>query len=593
MPRKRREIDFKYNFYLYLGLLKKYKWRVFLILSLVFMIEASYLVGNFLFKLIIDRGNEFLNKTLNYETYLKILIIFAIIFLSSIVLRFFFKFMMIHFMNLLSMNLIIDLKRKFFNHIIHLSYEFHTTHKTGSLISRLGRGGAAVERMTDVLIFNFSPLLFQLVITGAALIYFDLISGVVAMVAAISFVTYSILIQNKQKIHNVYRNEKEDLEKAYISDIMTNIDSIKHFGKENYIKNRFKHISKITGLALLKFWKYFRWMDSGQGTILAFGSFFLVFFPMLKFLKGDLEIGTLVFIYTAYGNFIGPMYAFVSGTRDYYRSMGDFEDLFQYNKIENEIKDKSKAEELNIKKGEIEFKDITFNYGKRRIFENFNLKVNKNQKIALVGHSGSGKTTLIKLLYRLYNLNRGRILIDGKDIKELKQESLRSELSIVPQECVLFDDTIYNNIAFSDPSANRKEVLKAMKFAQLDKIIEEFPNKEKTIVGERGVRLSGGEKQRVSIARAILANKKILVLDEATSSLDSQTEHDIQEDLKKLMQGRTSLIIAHRLSTIMHADKIVVLEKGKIVQIGKHRDLIRSKGVYKRLWNLQKGGYIK
>ena len=189
-------------------------------------------------------------------------------------------------------------------------------------------------------------------------------------------------------------------------------------------------------------------------------------------------------------------------------------------------------------------------------------------------------------------MESGQILIDGQNISDVKQESLRGEMSIVPQECVLFDDTIYNNVAFSKPNASKEEVLEAMKFAQLDKIFGDFPLRENTIVGERGVRLSGGEKQRVSIARAILANKKILILDEATSSLDSKTEHEIQNDLKKLMEGRTTIIIAHRLSTIMHADEIIVLERGKIVQKGNHFELIRKSGTYKELWDLQKGGYI-
>jgi len=257
------------------------------------------------------------------------------------------------------------------------------------------------------------------------------------------------------------------------------------------------------------------------------------------------------------------------------------------------LEKKSLAKKLIIKEGEVEFKDLTFYYGKRKIFEDFNLKVNKNKKIAFVGHSGSGKTTLIKLLYRMYDINSGTIKIDGNDIRDVKQESLRSEMSIVPQECVLFDDTIYNNVAFSNPKATRSEVMGAIKFAQLDKIIKTFTNKEDTIVGERGVKLSGGEKQRVSIARAILADKKILVLDEATSSLDSQTEHEIQGDLEKLMKGRTSIIIAHRLSTIMKADEIIVMKNGKIVQKGTHEELINQSGEYNHLWNLQKGGYIK
>ncbi|MBS3141552.1 ATP-binding cassette domain-containing protein [Candidatus Woesearchaeota archaeon] len=270
-----------------------------------------------------------------------------------------------------------------------------------------------------------------------------------------------------------------------------------------------------------------------------------------------------------------------------------FNDLFAYGKIEREVKDKENAAELEIKKGEIEFRNISFDYGKRSIFKNFNLKINKNEKIALVGHSGSGKSTLVKLLYRFYDVNSGEILIDGKNIKDFRQESLRGEMAIVPQECILFDDTVYNNITFSRPDSIHNDVIKAIKFSQLDKIIEKFPKKENTIVGERGIKLSGGEKQRVSIARAILADKKVLVLDEATSSLDSETEFEIQKDLQELMKGRTSIIIAHRLSTIMRADRIIVMKEGKIVQIGKHEDLINLEGEYKKLWNLQKGGYIK
>jgi ATP-binding cassette subfamily B protein len=196
-------------------------------------------------------------------------------------------------------------------------------------------------------------------------------------------------------------------------------------------------------------------------------------------------------------------------------------------------------------------------------------------------------------LKRFYDVDSGSVLIDGINIKEFKQESVRGEVGIVPQECILFDDTLYNNIKFANPNASREEVLDAIRFAQLDKIIEQFPFKERTVVGERGVRLSGGEKQRVSVARAILANKKILLLDEATSALDSETESEIQRDLKELLKGRTSIIIAHRLSTIMNADRIIVFKNGKIVQEGKHSELITRPGEYKKLWNLQKGGYIK
>lgn len=333
-------------------------------------------------------------------------------------------------------------------------------------------------------------------------------------------------------------------------------------------------------------------MGSGQMFILAIGAFLLVYFPITSFLNKEITLGTLVFIYSLYGNIASPLFGFVGGMRNFYMAMADFQDLFEYGKIENDIKDKPGAKDLVIKRGEVELRNVDFNYGQRKIFSNLNLKIKPNEKIALVGHSGSGKTTLVKLINRFYDVDKGAILIDGEDIKNFKQESLRGETGIVPQECILFDDTLYNNVKFSKPEASRKEVMEAIKFAQLDKIIKNFTNKEETIVGERGVRLSGGEKQRVSIARAILANKKVLVLDEATSSLDSETEHEIQKDLQKLLQNRTSIIIAHRLSTIMTADRIIVFKEGKIIQQGKHSDLIKQPGEYRKLWTLQKGGYI-
>ena len=338
-------------------------------------------------------------------------------------------------------------------------------------------------------------------------------------------------------------------------------------------------------------WDYYRYFDAGQAIILTLGFLAVNTISILAFIQGKQTIGDFVFIYTAFSSLMGPLFGFVHGVRGFYQSLSDFDALFKYQKIENEIKDKPTAKPLVIKKGEIIFKAVSFAYNKRKVLNHINLTIPAGKKVALVGHSGCGKSTLIKLLYRLYDVSKGEILIDNINIKEFNQESLRSEMSIVPQECALFDDTIYNNVAFSNPKATKKEVMQAIKFAQLDKIIEQFPKKYNTIVGERGVRLSGGEKQRVSIARAILANKKILILDEATASLDSKTEHDIQRDLEKLMKGRTAIIIAHRLSTIMKSDIIVVMKKGKIIEMATHSELVSKDGHYSNLWNLQKGSF--
>ena len=589
----RDKINFKHNLSVYFSILKKYKVLFVIILLIALTIEATYVIDKALYKYIVDRGTEFAAKTISQGVFVKLLVMIAVAFLSLVVFRSIVNWIKLHLINRLDSKLILDLKRKYFNHILELSHRFHTNTKTGSIISRLGRGARAIERLTDIILFNFAPLLFQLVIVTASLIYFDWVSAIVVFSTIMVFLGYSLFIQKLQEKPNLRFNKAEDIEKGNVGDIFTNIDSIKYFGKEKTIKQRFAKLTDNTRNLAVKHWDYFRWFDSGHALILGVGVFLLVYFPIKAFLAGQITMGTVVFVYTVFTGMVGSLFGFVWGMRDFYKVMADFEYLFRYGKIKNEIKEKKNAEELKIKKAEIQFKNMGFKYGRRNLFENFNLKIPKNKKYALVGHSGCGKTTLIKLLYRFYDVNEGKILVDGKDIRNLKKESLRSEMSIVPQEPVLFDDTIYNNVAFSNPKATKQEVMRAIKFAQLDKIIENFPRKEKTIVGERGVKLSGGEKQRVSIARAILANKKVLVLDEATSSLDSETESEIQKDLEKLMEGRTSIIIAHRLSTIMKADKIIVMKKGKIVQKGSHRQLINKPGEYRKLWNLQKGGYIK
>jgi ATP-binding cassette subfamily B protein len=589
----KKDIDFKYNLREYWSFLKVYKWKVALLLLFTFLISVTFIVDKYVFKELIDRGTDFsgglLAKGPFVDILLMLIVVFSIALISRIALKWFTQVVMIK----MSGDIIVDLKRKYFNHIVELSHNFHTTHKTGSLISRIGRGAGAIERMTDVIVFNIAPLISSMIVVIISLIFFNISAAIVLIATIIAFITYNVLIQNASKPYGGYANKKEDKEKGNVGDFLTNINSVKYFGKEDAVKKRFKNLSEDTRGAFIRFWNFFKYMDIGEVIILGVGVFFLVYFPMISFLAGELTIGAIVFIYTIYGNIVGPLFGFVHGVRMYYRSMIDFQDLFEYGKIENEIKDKPGAKAMKITRGSIEFKDVDFKYSKRKIFDGFNLKIPANKKYALVGHSGCGKSTLVNLLYRLYDIEGGEILIDGKNIADSKQQSLRNEMAIVPQEAVLFDDTIWNNIKFSNPSATKEEIQKAIRFAQLDKIIEDMPSKEKTIVGERGVKLSGGEKQRVSIARALLADKKILVLDEATSALDSETEHEIQKDLARLMEGRTSIIIAHRLSTIMHADKIIVMQKGKIVQSGTHRQLINQRGEYKKLWNLQKGGYIK
>lgn len=592
MKQKKKKIDFKYNLRVYFDLLKKYKWDVFVLLIVVLIVEALFVADKFLFKKIIDDGEFFLAGNLSSTVFIQTLIVIGIVFLGIVLFRSIGKWLSEYFLIKFEVRLIKDLKKKYLNHLVGLSHKFHTTHKSGSLISRMSRGASAIENLTDTFIFQFTPLVLQLILVSISLSLFTISSMIVLILTTITFVSYSFYIQRKQEASKLDYLSKEDHEKGFISDIFTNIDSIKYFGKESRIKKIFDKVSDKTKIAQRKNYNYYRWFASGQFLILGIGTFFLIYFPIKELLAGQITLGALVFIYSLYGNISGNLFGFVWGIRNFYRATSDMQDLFEYGKLQNEIKDKPHAKNLEIKKGEIEFKNVSFKYEKGNLFNNFNLKIKPNEKIALVGHSGCGKTTIVKLFNRFYDVNKGEILVDGKNIQDFKQESLRSETGIVPQECILFDDTIYNNIKFSKPDATKREVMNAIKLAQLDKIVESFPKKENTIVGERGVKLSGGEKQRVSIARAILANKKILVLDEATSALDSETEVKIQKALQNLLRGKTSIIIAHRLSTIMNTDRIIVMKKGKIIEQGSHDVLIRKNGEYKKLWNLQKGGYV-
>lgn len=590
--KKNNDVNILKNFKEYLHFLKDYKLLVFLLLLFILLNELAKLGEKYIFKEIIDRANDFVTGVILKNIFVNLLIFFAILFVFLITMQVALRWFRIHILNKLDGEMMKNIKIKYFSHILDLPYSFHVSNKTGSIITKLNRGGNAVESMTDSLIFNLIPMIFQLIAVVFSLLFLDIISASIILLVVFSFVAYSLVLQKKSRKLRKFANDSDDTEKNYVSDIFTNVESIKYFGKEKNIKERFSVIAKKTMDAFVSSWNLYRNIDAMQTLILGIGTLLLLSFSIIKFLNFQITIGTVVFIYTLYGNLLPALYGFVHGMRDFNRSITDFDSLFSYGKFDIELDD-SKAKEVIIKKGTIDFDSVSFKFNKKKVLLDISFSIKKNETVAIVGHSGSGKTTLIKLLYRFYEPESGTIKIDGENILNMKRSFLRSQLSIVPQDCVLFDDTLYNNILFSNPLASRDEVFSAMHFAQLDSVIKRLPEKEETVVGERGVKLSGGEKQRVSIARAVLANKNILIFDEATSALDSKTEHDIQEGLGKLFKGRTTIIIAHRLSTIMNSDRIFVLDRGKIVQVGKHDDLIVQEGPYKKLWDLQKGGYIK
>jgi ATP-binding cassette subfamily B protein len=324
--------------------------------------------------------------------------------------------------------------------------------------------------------------------------------------------------------------------------------------------------------------------------LLEFG---VLYYAYYYWMRGQFSIGDFAFLQAYLMNLFSHVWDFAYYIRSTYESIADANEMTEMLIQPHSIVDNVRAKKLKISKGEINFKDIDFSYSEDKpILDNFNLHIAAGERVALVGQSGGGKSTIVKILFRFMDLNGGQILIDGQDISKVTQDSLREQISLVPQEPLLFHRSLLDNIRYGRPDSTEQEVIKAAKAAHCHEFISGFEQGYNTLVGERGVKLSGGERQRVAIARAILRNAPILVLDEATSSLDSESESLIQDALKTLMKGKTTIVIAHRLSTIREMDRIVVIEGGKIIEQGKHDELVKAQqGIYQKLWNIQVGGF--
>ena len=592
---KKYNVDTKYNLKVVGSYLMKYKPLVITLFFLVILIEIVAFFDNFLFKFLIDKATAFSNGSVTSPEFIKFLIlIITIFFLLRGVFMGVLWFFNLKIFNRLEGNFMNDLEKDSFWHVLNLSYRYHINKKTGSIISQFTRGVGKVESMLDAMYFNFFPVIVRIILSVSVIVYFDFHTALALFIMVILFITWGVWITNKQKNPQNLANYREDILKQNLSDVFLNIETVKYFGKEKRTQGYFSNLSGRLKQARIKFWDYFSWYVGIQSMIIIGGICAVIYLSFSSFLTGKLTLGTITLIYAAIWKLLPYLYSLMHGYRHFIMANIDVTALFEMFKEENEVKDVPDAKPLKVKKGSIEYKNVYFSYPQRGGewfgINKLNLEIKPDTKIALMGPSGGGKSTIIKLLYRLFDLDKGKILIDGQDVSLVTQESLRNSMSVVPQEPILFDNTIFFNIAYANPKASKEQVWKAIRFAQLDKLIEKLPKKEKTIVGERGIKLSGGEKQRVSIARAILADKKILILDEATSSLDSETEKEIQNDLQELMKGRTTILIAHRLSTIMKADVIVALKEGIIVETGTHKDLTKKKGgLYRRLWNLQQG----
>lgn len=472
-------------------------------------------------------------------------------------------------------------------YIINLPISFHKKQKTGKVLRKINRGVSSLYNLIDNVLFSFAPTIISFFLALAILFWVEWRLSAILLVAMLIFIIVTIFYT--KKIIKVQISVHQAYERAYgfLYDSIVNTQTVKSNASEDIEEKnntrRFNSAGRID-----KNWRSI-WIRMGFWqkviNVLSFSTVLGLGIIMLR--NGELSPGKLVMFIGYISLLSRPLNRLASQYRQLRTSLTAFRRAIGYYKIQKE-KDFFGSKDIDIK-GNVEFRNVDFYYKKTTpILENISFEVKDGEKIALVGGSGVGKTTLVDLIERFYLPQRGKIFINGVNIKKIKLKSLRSQIAIVPQEVALFNDTIKQNIRYGNLDATDEEIKKAAEIANASEFIKEFPQKYNQVVGERGIKLSTGQKQRIAIARALLRNPKILILDEATSALDSVSEKLIQKGLNNLMKGRTSFIIAHRLSTIKNADKILVLKKGKIAEIGKHEELIKKpNGIYREFWELQ------
>ncbi|MEE2945613.1 MAG: ABC transporter ATP-binding protein/permease [Pseudomonadota bacterium] len=476
-----------------------------------------------------------------------------------------------------------------FEHIHQLSMRYHITRKTGGLSRIIERGVKGVEFLLRFMLFSIGPLVLELLMISAFL-YFQLdawyLAVIVVTIAAYVWFTFKVT-EWRVKLRRVMNEQDTDANQKAI-DSLLNFETVKYFGAERREAARYDESMKGYEAAALKTAYSLAGLNVGQSLIITSGLVIVMVMAAIGVENGTLTVGQFVMV-NAYMvqitmplNFLGTVY------REIRQSLVDMGEMFDLLGQPSEISDKPDAKMLKVDGGQIALKDVAFGYEEERpILKGVSLTVGAGQNVAIVGSSGSGKSTIGRLLFRFYDVNSGALEIDGQDVRDVTQQSLHDAIGVVPQDTVLFNDTIRYNIAYGRDNATEEEIVEAAKAAQIHDFVSSLPEGYDTAVGERGLKLSGGEKQRVGIARTLLKNPPLLLLDEATSALDTETELSIKEALARAGEGRTVITIAHRLSTIAEADRIVVLEQGEIVEEGTHQALLEQEGRYAQLWQRQ------
>lgn len=575
----------------YLKHISRYKLIATLTLFAIFGAVAIGITIPYFFKLFFDALASGDSAEVIAKTLLGLLIIItSASFIESIFWRIL-EFSTIY----LNSHVMANIGNDCFKYLHKHSYKFFTNNFTGSLVKKINRIVWAFDVITDKFYYDLIPLFLKISAIFVILMFLHPLIGLIVLVWIILFVTVNIIFTKYKWKYDILRAKTDSIVTGALTDSITNNTNIKLFAALDFEVDNFKkkigEWRKRTAFS----WRLGTYAEAVQALAMILLEF-LVFYVAINLWKdGIFTIGDFAWIQAYLLEIFRSLWDFGRVIRNVFERVADAEEMIIVLNTKHEIQDIKNAKDLSVVRGKIEFKNINFAYNKDfEVIKKLSFKIKPGEKIALVGPSGGGKSTVTKLLLRFFDVNKGKILIDNQDINKVKQDSLRTQVSLVPQDPILFHRTLMDNIRYGRQDASNKEVIEASKMAFCHEFIESLPKKYKTYVGERGIKLSGGERQRVAIARAILANSPILILDEATSSLDSYSENLIQNALDNLMKNKTNLIIAHRLSTIMKADRIFVFQDGKIAEEGTHSDLISQKsGLYKKLWDLQVGGYIE
>ncbi|MFV2004206.1 MAG: ABC transporter ATP-binding protein/permease [Gammaproteobacteria bacterium] len=474
-------------------------------------------------------------------------------------------------------------------HLYSLSLSYHLDRKTGGVIRDLERGTNSLSSILNYLVFNIFPTAAEFTLVAIILLgKYEPHFAVITFVTVAVYIAFTLSVTNWRMHYRHEMNAHESKANTYAVDGMLNYETVKYFTNEEYeLKQYDETLDKWEGAAV-KSQTSMSVLNFGQGAVIAVGVTLMMIFAAQGVVDSNMTIGDLVLVNTMMLqlfiplNFLGIIY------RALKYSLADMDMMLKLLDTEIEVKDEEDVKELEVTEAVVRFDSVNFDYNKdRKILEDVSFVIPHANKVAVVGPSGAGKSTLARLLFRFYDVDSGSITIDGQDIRSVTQRSLRKNIGIVPQDTVLFNDTIEHNIRYANLDASGEEIKQAAQHANIHDFIVSLPNGYQTVVGERGLKLSGGEKQRIAIARVILKNPRILVFDEATSSLDSHSEQLILEALKQVAEKHTTLVIAHRLSTIIDADNIIVLDKGKVVEEGAHQQLLEKDGLYAHLWQLQ------